>query len=365
MPSRGIVLVIALLLTPSFARAQAQPQPQPSTPSQPSSSTASNPSSAPAASQGVGQYNLGPTRAYFSAGVVLAQDNNQFQSSAVFLALNVDNMWLRSSSWATGGVGLRPKQANTFFDARLTTAAVASCTQNSTATGCVTSSSGLIDTFNASKKSALISGGLYLPYYGKFDADPDDPNHGYVLFLAPLIKGGFQTLVDSAQSTTGAPGGTQTTVTTLNNQTFFHFFGAGARLGLYRIHNENGQNIPPDSLIYLDIVGGKYENFPKTDPTTGAILDHPWRLAMEGRFRIPGVPLLMLGFDSNTRTGNSSGSSQGDLRFLFGTSIDIGCVFQKFLKTNVTQIQGCGDENNRTKTSDTSSSSASAAPKSF
>ncbi|HEV2298872.1 MAG TPA: hypothetical protein VGR72_10180 [Candidatus Acidoferrales bacterium] len=359
MPSRSVVVAIALLLAPSFARAQTQ-TPTPA-PGQTSSSTASNSSGTSGASPGVGQYNLGPTRAFFSAGVILSQDNNQFQNSAVFLSLNVDNMWLRSSSWDTDGVGLRPKQANTFFDARLTTAPVASCTQNSTATGCVTSSSGLIDTFNASKKSALISGGLYLPYYGKVYADPDDPNHGYVLFLAPLVKGGFQTLVDSAQSTTGAPGGAQTTVTTLNNQTFFHFFGVGARLGLYRIHKEKGQRIPPDPQIYLDIVGGKYENFPKTNPSTGAILDHPWRLGMEGRFRIPRVPFLMIGFDSNTRTGNSLGSSKGDLRFLFGTSFDIGCVFQKFLNTSVTQVQGCDNGKDEPKTRAAPSSSGGAA----
>ena len=58
---------------------------------------------------------------------------------------------------------------------------------------------------------------------------------------------------------------------------------------------------------------------------------------MEGRFRIPNLP-FMIGFDSNTRTGNSP----GDLRFLFGTTFDLPCLYKKLKLSGTTdQVAGC------------------------
>jgi len=75
-------------------------------------------------------------------------------------------------------------------------------------------------------------------------------------------------------------------------------------------------------IAYLDVTQGQYENFVQVK--TDGRLTHPLRLGLEGRFNVPKIPIFV-GFDSNTRVGNS----QGDLRFLFGTAFDFGCLLQK------------------------------------
>jgi len=309
------------------------------------------------------EFDFGRVRIYLSAGAILSQDQNQFSKTSSYLNFNADNTWAMKDPTEPWGLAnqIFGKQLNSSFEARLTSLPVSSCQQTATSNACPTSSSttttpnsSLPATFNTSAKSALISGAVYAPNYFKWSSWPKNPNaedHRYALYYAPIIKGGFQTLLQSATTTASGTGSTtQNPVTTINGQTFFHFYAGGSRFGLYRFHDHAGTSVAPDSLLYLDITYGKFENFATLD--AAGKVDHPGRLAMEGRFNIPKYPIF-LGFDSNTRVGNS----QGDLRFLFGTSFDLGCLL-KLVNVSVTGVASCDSKGKSSSSNENSSSSA-------
>ena len=297
-------------------------------------------------------FDFGRVRITFSGGAILSQSQNQFSQASGYLNFNVENTWLMANPWITkkdrtnwrgevkgGASKFVPKQLNTSFDARLTALPVTSCNSSTGASSTASMAcSGLpsSDTFITTPKAALIAVHLYFPYYYKpmtwHRYEDDGFNHRYALFFAPLAVGGFQTLVQSAQNVSSGAGTTnpQSTVT-VGGQTFFHFAAAGLRFGLYKFHDHEGtgNSVAPDNPLYFDITYGKYENFSVPSTTPGGAPDHPLRIGMEGRFTIPKIPIF-LGFDSNTRVGNSP----GDLRFLFGTSFDVGCLVQKLGVTN-------------------------------
>ena len=233
-------------------------------------------------------------------------------------------------------------RVNALFNARLTALPTTACTQSTTGTGnntgtCATDSTASLSV--SAPKAALIAAGVYFPiYFGWSSWKFDD--HRHALYFAPIAKGGFQTLVQSAQSSNGTASGTTPPVitTTPDGETFFHFAEFGSRFGLYKFHDED-LNVAPDQLLYLDVAAGSYENFPRVDPTTGMIAGHPWRLSLQGRFLIPKLPVF-LGFDSSTRPGRGVGIAPGDLRFLFGTSFDVGCLLQKVGVTN-SKVAAC------------------------
>lgn len=287
-------------------------------------------------------FDFGRVRITMSGGAILSQNQNQFSQASGYLNFNTDSTWLMTGPWKVRKGArdwLIPKQLNTSFDARLTALPVTSCNSpsgsgNSTSGAC----SGLpaSDTFITTPKAALIAVHLYVPYYAGPMTwrryEDDGYNHRYALFFAPLAVAGFQTLVQSAQNVSSSAGTAsgQSTVT-LNGQTFFHFAAGGLRFGLYKFHDHdgNGASVAPDNPLYFDVTYGKYENFAVPSATVGGDPTHPLRIGMEGRFTVPKIPVF-LGFDSNTRVGNSP----GDLRFLFGTTFDVGCLLQKLGVSN-------------------------------
>jgi hypothetical protein len=282
-------------------------------------------------------FDFGRVRVYLSAGAILSQDQGQFSKTSTYLDFGVDNAWyLRNHSESEAPKG--GFQVNTLFDARLTALPTATCTAASSTSGASTTStncdtSTTITPSVSTPKAALVEGGLYTPIYFKWTSWKFEDGHRYALYVAPLVKGGFQTLVQSAQSSTGTAGGSTSSVTTIGGNTFFHFFEVGSRFGLYKFHDE-AHDVAPDQLLYLDIAGGRYQSFPSVNTTAGsatagAITGYPWRLSMEGRFMVPKIPVF-LGFNSNTLPGSHRiTNAPGDLRFLFGTSFDVGCLLQK------------------------------------
>ena len=298
-------------------------------------------------------FDFGRSRMYLSLGAVLSQDQNQFSKSSVYLDFDTDSTWFMRDFKGNMGItgwkkNVAPKQFNTSFDARLTSLPVTSCNQAANpAAGCAPSSDSSFDTFITTSKAAVVSASVYLPYYFAWSSwrwpvsdTATEKMHRYALFFAPLGKAGFQTLLNPTQSTpTSTPASstaTTSTTTVVNNQTYFHFYAPGMRFGLFKFHDEQGTSMAPDNLMYLDVAYGKYENFAEVAPGTQDIF-HPNRLAMEGRFKIPKLPFI-IGFDSNTRYG----SPQGDLRFLFGTMIDVGCLVQKISGSSSNPVvSGC------------------------
>ncbi len=283
----------------------------------------------------VSAFDFGRARTYLSFGGIVSQDQAQFSKLSAYLNFNADYTWYLQKyrqkwHWYV------PKQFNNLFDARLTTLPVTSCPQAQPGTTSTQCSSTNFDTFNTATKAALIQLGVYFPYYFKWsswqwrqkESDGSDKSHRYALFFAPLAKGGFQTLLQPPQSsptsTTTATPGQSSTATTINGQTFFHYIAPGARIGLFKFHDEHKTSLAPDVITYLDITYGKYENFAQPVGASTTKFTHPYRIGMEGRFMVPKMPAF-IGFDSNTRVGNSP----GDLRFLVGTTFDMGCLIQK------------------------------------
>ena len=328
-------------------------------------------------------FDFGRVRIYMSMGAVISQQESQFSKSSVYVNFNADDTWyMRNSEEKPAEVSpaekkeadsspkgllqkiapskehllaVLPKQINSSFESRLTTIPVTSCNQSTNPgtnqqAGCDAATASNAGSFETSPKAALVSIGFYLPYYypwssWRWHAQSDDGDqssylHGYSLFFAPIAKGGVQTLLESPETTPAngaAPNGTAAApATPINDETFFHFYATGVRFGLFRFHDEvePKNTLAPDNLLYLDITYGKYENFWKAKPGSASGFIHPGRLAMEGRFKIPQYPIF-LGFDSNTWPS----SHQGDLRFIFGTSFDLGCMLQK-LGTNI-GVAGC------------------------
>ncbi len=93
------------------------------------------------------------------------------------------------------------------------------------------------------------------------------------------------------------------------------------RLGHYQFIGEGSDNTAPELVSYLDLTVGRWENYQFLDNTLMRVR-RPWRFAAEGRLRISKTP-LQVGFDVN------AGDGPDDVRFLFGTTFDIGKLFEK------------------------------------
>ncbi len=266
----------------------------------------------------------GRIRPYFSAGVIFSKENNDFSKQDLYVGFNLDKNWHKGEHFLW----------NTYFDARLTSIPVAAqpsqqTTSMGSGTGSSSGSTTQVETFIGSRKAALLQGGLYFPMYAESWKWWYDGNNN-ALFIAPIIKAGFQTVTSGTQMTTSPAPGSNFLTQTLQNRDFYHFWAAGVRLGHFKLYDS--WNIAPELISYLDITIGQWQNFAvcpnrqcAVDPNTGLAqgpFDHPLRFAFEGRLKIPGVP-LQIGFDANT------GPERADLRFLFGTQFDVGCAFRK------------------------------------
>ena len=181
-----------------------------------------------------------------------------------------------------------------------------------------------LDTFIISEKAALLQIGGYLPIYRKSWVWKHQGEEN-ALFIAPIAKGGIQTITSREVSAEAK---------IFQDDDLFNFFAFGVRLGHYKFPQEGSRrNVAPALISYLDITIGKWENFevivPQVDPVTGQLVmdpttmspvmvrDRRLRYAFEGRLKVPGAP-FQIGFDAN------AGKGKDDVRFLFGTSFDIG-----------------------------------------
>lgn len=276
----------------------------------------------------------GRVRPYLSAGVIFSQNNSQFSSEDLFLGLNLDKNWFaphhyREFNWL----------ANTYFDAQLTSIPAAACQSSSsgssTSSNCpassgVTSGTNNLSNFIASRKAAVIEGGVYLPMFldsWKWSYQGNDN----ALFIAPIFEGGYQTITGGTQTVSSPTPGTSTTIATLNSQGLYYFYAGGARLGHYEL--SSSWNIGPDLLSHLDILFGKWQNFEQCqgECTATSSLVLPTMIALNGRLKIPST-FFQIGFDAITPLTKTAGT-QGDLRFFFGVQVDPTCLFRAFQGT--------------------------------
>jgi hypothetical protein len=258
-------------------------------------------------------YDWGRVRAYFSGGVVFSKERGEFKDQDLAFGFNLDKNWYQGEKLF--------KAFNTFFETRLTTIPVPAETKTEVPGDMPTETKTEIDSFLASKKSAMMQIGAYAPMYAQSWRWHHDGFEN-ALFVAPLLKAGILTISNNPDTAESKIFG---------GDDVFNFKAGGFRLGHYKLLNDKNQ--APELISYLDITLGKWENFevlvPKSSKVvvnTGAEPEREQirklRWGFEGRLRVPFTP-LQIGFDANL------GKGRDDVRFIFGTRFDIGTLFAK------------------------------------
>ncbi|MFL6286295.1 MAG: hypothetical protein ACJ74Q_24420 [Pyrinomonadaceae bacterium] len=354
---------------------------------------AAQPESAANVAEQAPEYDWGRVRAYFSGGVVLSKERGNFSKNDIFLDFTLDKNYLAPRSWKV------LHDVNSFFDARLTSIPVSQPTGSSSSSTPCTTNTPDCENFLTSEKGALLQAGFYFPIYGKYtswmrsipseETTRVDKRSGTAtierstrlernaLFVAPLLKGGIQTITGNRTTAEG---------TRFGGDDVFNFFSFGGMLGHFRIPTQrelckkksdddgrgrgrsNGQNneqirismggvrggdgadqydedcyldgdgnyykytrntnLAPELISWLTVSAGRWESFDIMSPTqdrdpngqTIFVRERPWRWEALGRMKIPNTPFI-IGFDGNF------GKGPDDLRFLFGTRFDIGKLF--------------------------------------
>lgn len=172
--------------------------------------------------------------------------------------------------------------------------------------------------------------------------------HGraHSFFIAPIVKGGVQTLdapliVRREITRRGSETDIKSYTTTLNEQRTgaLPFYGVGARFGIYAFdivgRRLRSRQVASDLLGYLDLTWGKSSAFrnyrfqrTKVDGSSAAASGEDVvitsavrpRVAVEGRLKIPRLPAI-IGVDVNIRTG-ATDAEPNELRFILGFRVD-------------------------------------------
>ena len=284
-------------------------------------------------------YNWGRVRGYFTSGVVFSQtrdltstERNNFSKPDIYLDFTLDKNY--ASRRATNGKVERDlflfDDINTFFSARLTSAGVA-VAPDAAKTKAEPCNSAECTTFLSSEKVARMEAGVYLPRYVTMwdkisDEETDERNKwGNALFIAPLLKGGIQTILGDRNNSTGEG-------RRFGGDDVYNYFSGGLMVGHVKL-NRDKRNFAPELVSFLSITTGRFENFEYLDPdgpkdNAGNLLRRvrPWRVESIGLLKVPETPIVV-GFNGNF------GKGPDDLRFLFGVRFDIGRVL-KVLKVH-------------------------------
>jgi hypothetical protein len=280
----------------------------------------------------------------FSTGFILSQNNGQFSQYNLFVGLTVDNSWHLGSR----------HRLDAFSQAQLTAIPAASCQSSSTTSGTTTGGTttasnclninSALNSFISSPKAAVIQGGVFLPldwpsWHWSYGGDSN------TFFVAPIIKGGFQTVTNTSQTTSSSPGNS-TTTSTLNSQGLYRNLSYGFRFGQYKL--SNSWNIAPLLLSHLDFTVGKWSSFDQCPPAacktnsqgnlTGLI--RPWLLGIEGQLKVPSTPFFVA-FDTITPV---TGARLSDFRFTFGIQVDVSCLLSALTSTAKLNSSGSCDK---------------------
>lgn len=277
-----------------------------------------------AASQdGTSLLDWGRSRAYFSGGVMISHDREEFSKADVFAGFNLDKSWLPFRVKKTDGQPqARRCYFNSFFEARLTSIPVQTEEVPGTARPATGSTPNVAENLLASRKAAQLRIGLYMPWITtRWEIGPPDKKAQHGFFLAPLATAGLQSITGSRQ-VAATEAGTRATQL-IGNDDLYNFLSFGLRIGHFQIPED--PNRAPELITYIDLTRGRFENFREFDAAARKVV-RPWRWYFEGRLRVPGARFLFVGFEVN------AGPGRDDIRFLFGTSFDIAKVLEKLLQ---------------------------------
>lgn len=291
-------------------------------------------------------FDFGRVRGYIAGGSLFSYDANSFSTPSIFMELNVTKNWRwggpyfetdvdPDTHWVDVHEGYKRVMFETFFDTRLTSLPVAACNQTASSSGSTTptvtpgtgttatqtAGSGACpntpESFVSSRKAAALNAGASIPIVVSTWKYLHQP---YALTLGPLAKIGLDTPLSS-----GLVSGVAA-----NSHQFYTNFGFGGRISLYRMSYSTA--VAPESIMYMDVVAGRYSNFDvsPTDPTLRYA--RPYRFGFEGILKVPSTPFF-LGFSANIHQNFGLGDSKtvnnakDDLRFLFGAKFDAGKLF--------------------------------------
>jgi hypothetical protein len=285
-------------------------------------------------------YDWGRVRGYFTGGVVFSKENAEFSKSDMGLSFVLDKNYIKRKGW----------NINTFFEARLSSIPVSTVADPATDdddggggnggnggndTDDTNDTTDPLDTFISSRKAALVQVGVYAPINVTAWKHERLTN---TLFIAPIAKGGIQTITSNQ---------TSAEATILGDDDVFNFFSLGVRFGHYKYPRPRGfeteADLAPELISWLDITTGRWENFELQIPTgqndqSGNPIktrQRRWRYQAEGRLRIPETPFLV-GFDGNF------GDGPDDVRFGFGIRFDVGRIISKLKIFEVPEVPATG-----------------------
>jgi hypothetical protein len=312
-------------------------------------------------------FDWGLVRANFTAGGMLSQADGQFGHEDLFLAFRIDKNYGMA---APDKNGISKPRLGTFFETRLTALPVAVQTCNPSISACSSSGSSstgasstpatTTETFLNSQKSARLQFGLYYPVYlttwqVKSKSGGSAGNIPYALYIAPLVKTGFDTTLNGLNQTTQSSS-TPTQVQPIGNSSqFYKFYDFGFRVG----HDQasTSKSVAPEQISYLDVGWGRYSNLASLLCPTSEYAGNntcnapsgslPWkrdvRMRLEGLLQVPGTKGFSVGFSTNVSFYPGDGSSEtgpvhirpaDDLRFLFAYQFDISTIAAKLAPQN-------------------------------
>jgi hypothetical protein len=317
---------------------------------------------APAAPTSPSPFDWGRVRAYFVAGALMSQENDQFSHQDLFLAFRLDKVyWVRKQT----SDGTYPAGLHTYFDTRMTAlpVAVQSCNAfassstcssatNSSSSGSSTDPSKTTETFLNSQKSARLQFGAFYPVYFQHwtvnakNGSEVTPTH-YGLFVAPLLETGFDTTLNGLNQTQQQSSTPSQVQPVGSSSQFYKFYDYGFRLGHDRLSTDSGS--APEEISYLNVGWGRFSNLasllcPAAQYKGGNTCSAPsgtlpWqrdmRLRVEGLLQVPGTGGFSVGFSTNVSFYKKGLSDPihiepaDDLRFLFGYKFDISKIAGK------------------------------------
>ncbi|HXE61968.1 MAG TPA: hypothetical protein VN519_00415 [Bryobacteraceae bacterium] len=195
--------------------------------------------------------------------------------------------------------------SNSGSNAASTSKAIAHDTSSNSSAG-----AGSAQTIINSKTGGAVEAGIYIPAYS---GSMRWKNNGQdqAIFIAPLFKTGFLLPGDGET----IPG------TAADNGDAFLFYAGGIRLGHFLLPSDPS-NSAPETLSFLDMTWGRWDNFRMQSITPGETFRRPLRFEATGRLKIPATKAY-IGFSVNT------GSGPDEFQVFVGTHFDIGQVLAK------------------------------------
>ena len=140
---------------------------------------------------------MGAGRANFAFGAVFSKERDDFSKSDPYLNFSLDWNWLQREKDHRNFTYL----FNTFFETRLTTIPVDPDKQNSETPQAEPAKCdpAVPGDFLCSRKSVMVQIGTYLPLYLNDRLSWTHRGNRNVLFVAPILKAGMNTLTDDGE----------------------------------------------------------------------------------------------------------------------------------------------------------------------